>query len=366
MSRLVLGCADLKDTALLDAALDAGVNTFDTAHVYGGSEALLGRWLKGRDLSRLVIETKGCHPGPLHPDRVTPACLRKDVETSLRRLGVDCIDLFLLHRDSRRAEVGEIVETLNDLRKQGKLRAFGGSNWTAERIQEANDYAAAHGLAPFTVSSPHFGLACQIGDPWGGGAGCVTLTGKGQEKERVWYRESGTAVLAFSSLARGLLSGKISSADPNRADKLDAAGRPGVRLPGELGAVEPCGNPGQGEGLYGGPALSGLALPPGHERLRHLQHRHSGAHHGQLRRTGGGAHAVRVPLAEPGGEWLGILSDKYKETPSQRGEKYDIIAAARLLYDFFQPFFSSLSGQPKNMARYHTGFAVKVSRVDNK
>lgn len=231
VSRLVLGCADLKDTALLDAALDAGVNTFDTAHVYGGSEGLLGRWLKGRDLSRLVIETKGCHPGPLRPDRVTPACLVKDVEESLRRLGVDCIDLFLLHRDSRRSEAGELVETLNHLRKQGKIRAFGGSNWTAERIREANGYAAAHGLEPFTVSSPHFGLACQVRDPWGGGAGCVTLTGKGQERERAWYRESGTAVLAFSSLARGLLSGKISAADPGRADKLDAAGRRGYDCP---------------------------------------------------------------------------------------------------------------------------------------
>lgn len=231
VSRLVLGCADLKNTALLDAALDAGINTFDTAHQYGGSEALLGGWLRGKDLDKLVIETKGCHPSPLRPDRVTPACLVKDVETSLRRLGVECIDLFLLHRDSLRAEVGELVETLNHLRRQGKLRAFGGSNWTAERIREANSYAAAHGLTPFTVSSPHFGLACQVGDPWGGGAGCVTLTGEGQERQRAWYRESGTAVLAFSSLARGLLSGKLSAADPARADKLDAAGRRGYDCP---------------------------------------------------------------------------------------------------------------------------------------
>ena len=231
VSRLVLGCADLKDTAVLDAAVEAGVNAFDTAHVYGGSEELLGRWLKGKDLDKLVIETKGCHPTPLRPDRVTPACLVKDVETSLRRLGVECLDLFLLHRDSRRAPVGELVETLNDLRKQGKLRAFGGSNWTAARLREANGYAAAHGLEPFTVSSPNFGLACQVRDPWGGGAGCVTLTGKGQEEERAWYRESGTAVLAFSSLARGLLSGKISSADPRRADRLDAAGRRGYDCP---------------------------------------------------------------------------------------------------------------------------------------
>ena len=252
VSRLVLGCADLKDTALLDAALDAGVNAFDTAHVYGGSEALLGRWLKGRDLSRLVIETKGCHPGPLRPDRVTPACLVKDVEESLRRLGVDCIDLFLLHRDSRRSEAGELVETLNHLRKQGKIRAFGGSNWTAERIREANGYAA-HGLEPFTVSSPHFGLACQVRDPWGGGAGCVTLTGKGQERERAWYRESGMAVLAFSSLARGLLSGKISAADPGRADKLDAAGRRGYDCPENWERVRRGGALAEGEGCTGGP-----------------------------------------------------------------------------------------------------------------
>ena len=81
----------------------------------------------------------------------------------------DYIDIYLLHRDDPAVPASEIVEIFNAMHREGKIGAFGGSNWTHERIQEANAYAKDHGLIPFTVSSPNFGLADQIADPWGGG-----------------------------------------------------------------------------------------------------------------------------------------------------------------------------------------------------
>ena len=91
--------------------------------------------------------------------------------------------------------------------KRGKIGAFGGSNWTHERISEANAYAKRHGLIPFAVSSPNFGLAEQINDPWGGA--CVTISGKEAKDARKWYQETQMSVVAYSSLGRGLFSGKV-------------------------------------------------------------------------------------------------------------------------------------------------------------
>ena len=78
---------------------------------------------------------------------------------------------------------GELVEILSELQKDGKVKCFGVSNWTRERIAEANDYAARKGLNPIRVSSPNFGLAKQICDPWGGG--CVTISGPENEGMRI-------------------------------------------------------------------------------------------------------------------------------------------------------------------------------------
>lgn len=189
LSRIVYGCAsdamlagiDVSD--LLDHVLDMGVNVFDTAENYGLSECSLGNWVKSRgNRNRVHIITKGCHP--YERDRVTPEDLRQDAEKSLQRLQMDYIDTYFLHRDDISQPVGPLVEELNELHKEGKIGRFGGSNWTAARIQEANAYAHAHGLLPFTVSSPHFGIAVQVEDPFGGSSGCVNISGeKGQRKE---------------------------------------------------------------------------------------------------------------------------------------------------------------------------------------
>ena len=215
VSRLVLGTmivnsqAMERSMALLDAAFDHGCTTLDTAHVYAGgnSERGIGQWMQEREnRDRMVIISKGCHHNR-DRKRVTPFDLTSDLHDSLARLQTEYIDVYLLHRDDPDVPVGPIVEALNAHRSAGRIRAFGGSNWTHQRIAEANDYAEAHGLVPFTASSPNYGLAEQVLDPWS--PGCVTISGPTNVVARAWYAANGMPVLAYSSLARGLFSGRI-------------------------------------------------------------------------------------------------------------------------------------------------------------
>src|ERR1051325_9347486 len=160
ISRLVQGTVPLssKDPdagyALLDGVFALGCNTFDTAHVYGGGdqERFLGRWIKERGIrEQVVILAKGCHHNQ-DRQRVTPFDIVGDLHDSLARMHVDYLDLYVLHRDNPNFPVGPIVEALNEQVRDGRVRAFGGSNWTHQRIAEANAYADEHGLIPFACS----------------------------------------------------------------------------------------------------------------------------------------------------------------------------------------------------------------------
>ena len=223
ISRIVFGCAEYemhmgRDVSpLLDAAVAHGINAFDTARVYGESEVSLGNWLKRQKREQLVVITKGCHPTENGTKRVNRKAILEDLEISLEKLQTDYIDLYLLHRDDESVPVEELVETLDECRRQGKIRAYGGSNWTHTRLAEANLYAKKNGLAFFTCSSPYLALAEQVNDLWSDG---ISLTGE-QNAGRTWHLESGMPVLAYSALAHGLLSGKVSSsATPEEIAKL--------------------------------------------------------------------------------------------------------------------------------------------------
>ncbi|MBM3210838.1 aldo/keto reductase, partial [Candidatus Poribacteria bacterium] len=157
VSRLVLGTMIInareleKSFSLMDAAIELGCTTLDTAHVYG-SEGAIGRWMEERkNRDKVIILTKGAHPNA-DRKRVTPFDITADMHDSLARLKTDYIDIYLLHRDDPDVPVGPIVECLNEHLRAGRIKAFGGSNWRHERIQEANDYAQSHGLVPFTAS----------------------------------------------------------------------------------------------------------------------------------------------------------------------------------------------------------------------
>lgn len=213
--------------ALLDSVFEMGINAFDTARGYGMAEKSLGRWLKDSGKrEQCVVLTKGCNVDLFGKNHVNRKVIMSELEKSLKMLGVDYVDIYLLHRDDSAVPAGELVEILNELQKEGKFKCFGVSNWTRERIAEANDYAARKGLNPICVSSPNFGLAEQICDPWGGG--CVTISGPENEGVRQWYAENQMPVLAYSSLGRGFFSGRFKSNDRKEAKKiLDANAQKG-------------------------------------------------------------------------------------------------------------------------------------------
>ena len=218
---------------LLDRVLEAGVNAFDTARSYARAENTLGKWMENRGCrERLTVLTKA---GDIREGKVkvNRQVIEEQMRTSLEALRTDYIDLFLLHRDDPETPVGEIVDTLNAAREAGRIRRFGASNWTHQRIQGANEYARAHGLEGFSVSSPNFGLTRQIQDLWGGG--CVTISGPENAEARAWYADNQMPVIAYSSLGRGFFSGRFRSDDPAGALKvLDVYAQKGYLYPENL------------------------------------------------------------------------------------------------------------------------------------
>ena len=219
VSRLLYGTANPPMLAgedmdeVLDAAMECGIQTFDTARGYGMAENVLGRWMKKRGCRDEVVVLSKCGDVKNGVVKVDREVIRHEMAQSLEALQTDYIDIFLLHRDDPSTPVSEVIDTLNEAKKEGKITIFGVSNWTHQRITEANDYAKAKGLAGFSISSPHFGLAEQVCDLWGGG--CVTITGDDNKEAREWYQKTQMPVLAYSGLARGLMSGKVKSTDEN-------------------------------------------------------------------------------------------------------------------------------------------------------
>lgn len=201
--------ADCSD--ILEYVFQCGIHVFDTAEIYGQSEKVLGKWLKGKRREDIVVLTKGCHPH--ERDRVTPEDLRHDVLQSLERLQTDYIDLYALHRDDLRVEVGPLMEVLNEFCAKGIIREIGMSNWSHQRIAEANEYARARGWKQISFASPNYGILDVVEDPWGGSAGALSISGEENADARKWYLENGISVFAYSGLGRGFLSGKLKSTD---------------------------------------------------------------------------------------------------------------------------------------------------------
>lgn len=214
VSRLVQGTVMMSSERLeqsfrlMDEVYAQGCRCFDSAHDYGNGdcERVLGSWIHQRGLEdEIVILTKGAHHSQ-DRNRVTPFDITSDLFDSLARLRTDTIDLYLLHRDDPTVPVGPIVEVLNEHKAAGRIRAFGGSNWTYQRVREANAYAQEHGLVPFVVSSPNFSLAEQIEEPW---PNCVSISGPAGTDARAYYEKTQMALFTWSSLAGGFFSGRF-------------------------------------------------------------------------------------------------------------------------------------------------------------
>jgi aryl-alcohol dehydrogenase-like predicted oxidoreductase len=228
ISRVVMGTMIItaremdRSRALLDAALAEGYNTLDGAHIYAGgeSERAIGQWMQERKCrEQVVVITKGCHPNGDRA-RVTPFDLAADLHDSLARLKTGYIDLYMLHRDNPAVPVGEIIDALNEQQRAGRIRAFAGSNWSHERLAEANAFAQRRGVTGFAAGSPNYSLAVAFDAAW---AGCASVRGPGAAGAEEWYRTTQTPLFAWSSLARGLFSGRTDRA--NAETTLDAGGR---------------------------------------------------------------------------------------------------------------------------------------------
>lgn len=216
VSRLVMGCDNQRTFAhtavMFDDWFERGGNAFDTAHSYGGGrmETLLGQWIAARGVrDQVVIIGKCAHPPHDTPEAVSPQLLK-----SLERLGVECIDAYMLHRDNLDVPVGEWVDALHEQQAAGRIRAFGGSNWTLPRVEEANAYAHAHGKSPFTILSNNFSLARMVDPVW---PGCVSCS---DPESRRWLEEHQMPLLAWSSQARGFFTDR---AAPDKRDDAQLA-----------------------------------------------------------------------------------------------------------------------------------------------
>ena len=214
ISRLIQGTVYFSDDDpepvfdLFDTIFDYGCNAFDTARVYqsGGSERILGQWIRSRGYrDRVVIIGKGAHPRA-GIQRVTTVSITGDLYTTLEALQTEYIDVYLLHRDDPAQPVEPIIDVLNKHHDEERISVFGVSNWTHHRIQEANDYAAKHGLIPIRASSPQFSLAEMVRPAWDG---CISIGGASGVAARQWYAETGMALMVWSSLAGGFMTGKF-------------------------------------------------------------------------------------------------------------------------------------------------------------
>jgi aryl-alcohol dehydrogenase-like predicted oxidoreductase len=142
--------------AVVNVALDAGINFFDTADVYGTgqSEEFLGQALKGRR-DKAVIATKfGMRMGD-GMQGARPEYIRKALDASLRRLGVDVIDLYQIHKPDDKTPIADTMGALNDAVKAGKVREIGCSNFSAEQLQASR---ATHGPAYFASVQNEYSL----------------------------------------------------------------------------------------------------------------------------------------------------------------------------------------------------------------
>lgn len=205
----------------LDAFAADGGSFVDTARTYGqdhASERLLGKWMAERgNRGQIVVATKGGHETSGGYRRTLRyEQLAKQVDESLDHLRTDYIDLYYLHVDDRTVPVGEIIDLLDDKVKEGKIRCAGCSNWGADRIAEAREYAARTGKTAFAASEIEWSLA-------------VVNHANDSEpnNNNIWmdgalydfHRRTGLPVCAYSSQARGYFA----KLDRFGEDGLDAA-----------------------------------------------------------------------------------------------------------------------------------------------
>ncbi len=187
--------------ACVRAAFDAGVNFFDTADVYGGgrAELVLGKAIQSLPRNQIVVASK-CRfrswPGPLGAG-LSRKHIVESVEASLRRLGVDYLDLYQTHYPDADTPVDETLRALDDLRAAGKVLAVGASNYYAHELAEAMLAAERAGVTPFQSLQQEYSMLFRVAEMF----------------DLPFCRKHNIGVVTYSPLAEGVLTGKYKSVD---------------------------------------------------------------------------------------------------------------------------------------------------------
>ena len=164
----------------------------------GTCEKILGQWIKNRNIrERVVVLDKGAHTPNCTPEKLSSQLLE-----SLTRLQTEYVDIYMLHRDNTEVPVGEFISVLNEHKAAGRMRVFGASNWSIERVEAANAWAAEHGMTGFSAMSNNFSLARMVDPVW---KGCISAS---DAESRAWLTKAQMALMPWSSQARGFFTGR--------------------------------------------------------------------------------------------------------------------------------------------------------------
>jgi len=231
ISKIILGSCYFdngitKDESMkmMDIYYEHGGRTIDTARLYAewlpnkdASERVIGNWLKTKKRGDITIVSKGGHPplSDMHKGRLTKNDLEHDLSKSLEALQTSYIDAYLLHRDDINTPVSDIMDTLDVFVKQGRVKALGASNWTLNRILQANKYAVQNGKTPFSVSEIQWSLARCTSEDFGDDT-IVCMS----DNEYNGYLKANIPVLAFSSQAKGMFSKILNEGENALNDKI--------------------------------------------------------------------------------------------------------------------------------------------------
>ena len=206
----------------VDRAYELGINFFDTANVYarGKSEEVVGRALKKFPRESYVLATKVFFPmndGPMPNNQgLSRKHIMEQCHASLKRLGMDTIDLYQCHRFDPNTPLEETLRALDDLVRQGKVLYVGFSQWSADQIEQAVGVQEAKGYDRFVSSQPHY-----------------NMLGRDLEKQVLPVCEGeGIGQIVYSPLAQGLLTGKYKPGQPLPADSRAADPRQNMFLNG--------------------------------------------------------------------------------------------------------------------------------------
>lgn len=213
----------------LDAFWNAGGRVFDTAYCYGANTSLLAAWVEDRGhAGEIVYFDKVGHPAfrdGQKVSRITREGIREELDRNHERLRITKNPFLVLHRDDPSVPVGEILGWLDELKGEGRVEVFGASNWTHERIAEANAWAEANGAQGFSLDNPNLTLAQNTKPLWDD---CLTIGAEG----RAWHEQTRLPLFSWSSTARGYFArpddahvnasydNPVSAARRERADEL--------------------------------------------------------------------------------------------------------------------------------------------------